>query len=204
MRTGVWKWNLRARPESRGLILQALTARTATCGRRQALDHQEADRQDMIRFLRCFAVGAVIAAGVSAQSNAGPPSGTPPDPQTMIQMRVNQLATLLSLTDAQKSQALTIYTNAYTAGQTLMTTLRTAQQSLLAAVKSNNVASIDQLAATIGSPDGQRIAIDSKADAAFYALLTADQQARYDALPHGPGGPRGPGIGPSRFPGAAR
>jgi Spy/CpxP family protein refolding chaperone len=161
----------------------------------------------MIPFLRCFAAAAVLAAGVSAQSNSvspGPAPGSPPDPQTMIQMRVNQLATLLSLTDAQKSQALTIYTNAYTAGQTLMTTLRTAQQSLLAAVKSNNVASIDQLAATIGSLDGQRLAIDSKADAAFYALLTADQQARYDALPHGPGGPRGPGIGPSRFPGAAR
>jgi Spy/CpxP family protein refolding chaperone len=122
----------------------------------------------------------------------------------MIQMRVNQLATLLSLTDAQKSQALTIYTNAYTAEQTLMTTLRTTQQNLSAAVKSNNTASIDQLAATIGSLDGQRIAVDSKADAAFYALLTSDQQAKYDALPRGPGGPRGGGIGPARLPGAAR
>ncbi len=161
----------------------------------------------MIEFLRPFAVTAVIAAALYAQSTGGSSglaAGAPPDPQTIIQMRVNQLATLLSLTDAQKLQALTIYTNAYTAEQTLMTTLRTTQQNLSAAVKSNNTASIDQLAAAIGSLDSQRIAIDSKADAAFYALLTSDQQSKYDALPRGPGGPRGPGIGPARFPGVGR
>ena len=155
----------------------------------------------------------LVAAAVCAQSpgtTPGQPSGTPPDPQTMIQTRVNFLATLLSLTDAQKSQALTIYTNAYTAAQALQTTMQTDRQNLTTAVKSNNTASIDQIAASIGTLDGQRLAISSKADAAFYALLTADQQTKYDALAHGgpgggPGGPGGPGgFGPAGFRGAGR
>jgi Spy/CpxP family protein refolding chaperone len=165
----------------------------------------------MIKLLRTTVAMVLLATAVCAQStgvNPGPPSGTPPDPQTMIQMRVSFLATLLNLTDAQKSQALTIYTNAYAAAQTLQTTLQTTRQNLTAAIKSNNTASIDQLTGTIGSLDGQRLAISSKADAAFYALLTADQQAKYDSLPHGPGGgpggPGGPGgFGPAGFRGAA-
>ena len=37
--------------------------------------------------------------------------GTPPDPQTMAQRRMNFLAVQLSLTDAQRATALSIYTN---------------------------------------------------------------------------------------------
>src|SRR5215467_2203277 len=44
---------------------------------------------------------------------------TPPDPATQAQMRVNMLASQLSLTDAQKASALTIFTNAYTSMQTI-------------------------------------------------------------------------------------
>lgn len=57
----------------------------------------------MIQFLRPFAVAAVLATALAAQStgvSSSQPSGAPPDPQTMIQMRVNQLATLLNLTDS--------------------------------------------------------------------------------------------------------
>jgi hypothetical protein len=50
------------------------------------------------------------------------------------------------------------------------------------------VTAIDQAAATIGNVSAQLTAIDAKAEAAFYALLTADQRARYDEL--GNGGPR--------------
>ena len=163
----------------------------------------------MIKLARATVAMILLAAAACAQTtgaNPGPPSGTPPDPQTMIQMRVSFLATLLNLTDAQKSQALTIYTNAFTAAQTLQTPLEADRQNLTTAIKSNNTASIDQLAAAIGSADGQRLAINSKADAAFYALLTADQQTKYDALPHGGPG-RGPGgsggFGPAGFRGAA-
>jgi len=123
---------------------------------------------------------------------------TPPDPATQAQMRVNRLASELSLTDAQKASALTIFTNAITAAQAAQTNVQTARTALTAAVKANNTAGIDQASATLGTLSGQLTAINAKADAAFYAILTSAQQTLYDATPHGgPGGPGGPGgFGP--------
>jgi Spy/CpxP family protein refolding chaperone len=120
---------------------------------------------------------------------------TPPDPATQAKMRVNMLASQLNLTDAQKTSALTIFTAAFTAAQTIHTSLQTNRSSLTAAVKNNDTAAIDQLSVTAGTLSGQLTAINSKADAAFYAILTADQKTLYDAMPHG-GGPGGPGRGP--------
>lgn len=144
---------------------------------------------------------AVLSATLVFAQGHGPhgQGGTPPDPQTMIQNRVDHLATLLTLTDAQKTQATAIFTNAFSSSQTLQTTLRTARESLPAAVKANNPASIDTIAASIGTFTGQLTAIQSKADAAFYNLLTADQRTKYDTFPHGgPGGFGGPGARPTR------
>lgn len=123
---------------------------------------------------------------------------TPPEPATQAQMRVNRLASELSLTDAQKASALTIFTNAITASQTVQTNEKTARTALAAAVKANNTAGIDQASATLGTLSGQLTAINAKADAAFYATLTPAQQTLYDARPHGgPGGPGGwGGFGP--------
>src|SRR4051794_30796999 len=122
-------------------------------------------------------------------------SATPPDPATMATMRVNALASQLNLTDAQKTSAIGIFTTAYTNAQTIQTNLRTNREALSAAVKSNNTASIDQLSTASGVLNGQLTAINSKADAAFYALLTTEQKALYDARPHGGGGPGGRGFG---------
>jgi hypothetical protein len=65
-------------------------------------------------------------------------------------------------------------------------------------VKSNNTATIDPLTTTIGSLTGQILDIQNKADAAFYAILTADQQTALNQshFLNGPGsfGP-GPGFG---------
>ncbi|MDQ6699265.1 MAG: periplasmic heavy metal sensor [Acidobacteriota bacterium] len=151
-----------------------------------------------------YITAAVFSAALVFAQGRGPRDGggTPPDPQTMIQNRVDRLTTLLTLTDAQKAQATTIFTNAFTSSQTLQTSLRTARESLPAAVKANNPASIDTIAASIGTLTGQLTAIQSKADAAFYSLLTADQRTKYDSMPHGgPGGPGGfggPGARPAR------
>jgi len=127
--------------------------------------------------------------------------GNPPDPATMIQMRVAYLTSLLSLTSAQQTQATTIFTNAYNSASSIKSSLQTDQQSLAAAVKANGTGTIDQLAATIGTLQGQLVAINAKADGAFYAILTSDQQTKYDSMPHGgpgfgPGGPGGPGGPP--------
>ena len=149
-----------------------------------------------MKFLRLGSTALLAAALVAAQGfgpRAGGAPGTPPDPATMAQMRVSMLATLLSLTDAQKTQATTIFTDAATAAQTIHASLQTIQTTMTAAVKANNTAAIDQAAGTIGTLQGQLTAINAKADAAFYAILTADQKTKYDALPHGGPGGHGPG-----------
>ena len=123
---------------------------------------------------------------------------TVPDPAVEAQRRVNRLASELNLTDAQKTSAISIYTAAITAAQTIQTSLQTNRTSLRTAIKANDTASITQLSTTSGTLSGQLTAINSKAEAAFYALLTTDQKALYDAAPHGgAGGPGGPGgMGP--------
>ena len=145
----------------------------------------------MIQIARFFGVAALSAALMLGQHMGPRANGTPPDPTTMIQNKVARLTTLLTLTTAQQTQATTIFTNAFTSSQSVMTSLQTDQQSLSDAVKANNSATIDQVAGTIGTLQGQLAAINAKANAAFYAILTADQQAKFDALPHG-----GPGFGP--------
>jgi Spy/CpxP family protein refolding chaperone len=135
-------------------------------------------------------------------------NGQAPDPAAMVQMQVNMLAARLNLTDSQKAAALTIFTNSQTASQTIQSALQTARQSLSAAIKKNDTATIDQLSLTIGNATAQLTAIQSKAEAAFYAILTADQQALYDKMPPGGrgggrGGPMGPGgFGPPAAPGS--
>jgi Spy/CpxP family protein refolding chaperone len=142
-----------------------------------------------------FSLTLLAAAMAFAQS-----APTPPDPATMAQMRVNMLASQLNLTDAQKTSALSIFTTAFTSEQTIQTSLQTNRTALVDAVKKNDTAAIDQLSATAGTLSGQLTAINSKADAAFYATLTADQKTLYDAMPHG--GPGGPGFGGPGAPGA--
>jgi Spy/CpxP family protein refolding chaperone len=155
--------------------------------------------------LKLFTAAALTAGCILAQ---GPGGGLPPDPQTMIQRRVEMLANRLSLTDDQKTKATTIFTSEFEASQTIQQSLQTNRQSLTEAVKKNDTAAIDTLSNAAGNLSGQLTAISSKADAALYALLTADQQAKFDeAGARGPGGPRGGGpgaFGAARFGGRSR
>jgi Spy/CpxP family protein refolding chaperone len=148
----------------------------------------------MRRNLYLLPLAAAICSAAFAQ---GP--GNPPDPANMIAHRVSMLAAQLNLTDVQKASATTIFTNAYTASESTHAALQTNRTSLNTAVQNNDTASIDQLSATFGTLEGQLTAINSKADAAFYAILTATQKTAYDTMPHGgpgggPGGPGGPGA----------
>ena len=129
--------------------------------------------------------GTVLTA--FAQGPGGPPRGN----------HLETMTTLLSLSTAQHTQATTIYTNAQAAAKTVHESMRTAHTSLNAAVKKNDVAAIETLAQQIGSYQAQLVSIQSKAEAAFYATLTPDQQSKYDTLQStrggfgGPGGPMG-------------
>jgi len=146
-----------------------------------------------------IALATTLAATMMAQRFGPRANGTPPDPATMLANQVTRLTTLLSLTTAQASQATTIFTNAATATSSLQTTLSTDRDSLQTAIKSNATSTIDQLSSTIGSLQGQILAVQSKADAAFYAILTSDQQAKLDQL--GGFGRVGFGLGPGGPPG---
>ena len=155
----------------------------------------------MPRMTKLVLLAAIFTAALFAQRPFGPlTSATPPDPATLVANRVARLTSLLSLTTAQQSQATTIFTNALNAVTPLQTTINTDHTSLQAAVKSNDTATIDQLASALGMAQGQIISIQNKADAAFYAILTSDQQTKlsqthsFGGLGFGQG--RGPGGPP--------
>ena len=130
-----------------------------------------------------FITFGVICAGLSFAQR------TPPDPAAMVQRQVERMTQTLALTSPQQAQATTLFTAAQTANQSIMTNLRQAHTSLAAAIKSNDANAIATLSAQIGTLTGQTTANTAKADAAFYATLTPDQQAKY--TPSGGFGGRG-------------
>jgi Spy/CpxP family protein refolding chaperone len=151
----------------------------------------------MHRVAQLLILATISVFTLAAQRGPGgfdraPGGGANADPATRITRQVEFLTALLTLTTNQASQGTTIFTNEAAAITPLQTSLNTARESLQTAVKANNTATIDQLSSQIGTLTGQITAAHSKADAAFYALLTADQKTRYDAV----GGGHGPGGGP--------
>ena len=140
--------------------------------------------------LKYITFGVICAGVVLAQR-------TPPDPAAMVQRQVERFTQALTLTSAQQAQATTLFTAAQTANQSILTNLRQARTSLAAAIKSNDANAIATLSAQIGTLTGQTTANTAKADAAFYATLTPEQQAKY--TPNSGFGGRGPG-GPGGSP----
>jgi Spy/CpxP family protein refolding chaperone len=113
----------------------------------------------------------------------------PPDPEQMVQHRVDFLTQKLNLSSAQQQQATTIFTNAATNAKSLHDQMKAAHDSLHSAVTKNDGAAIDQAANAIANLMAQSIAAHAKAEAAFYQTLSPDQQAKYSQLKH-----RGPGM----------
>jgi Spy/CpxP family protein refolding chaperone len=150
--------------------------------------------------LRTFILSTLALSLAFAQRprdmNGNPPPGDP------LERRIEMLTNMLSLTTTQQEQAKTIYSAAATAGTALRTNMETAREALDTAVKANNAAGIDQAASAIGSLTAQSTSINAKADAAFYLILTPDQQTKWSQFgpmrgPGGPGmmgGPGGPGM----------
>jgi Spy/CpxP family protein refolding chaperone len=104
------------------------------------------------------------------------------DAASMVQRRVNFLTTLLSLTNNQQTEATTILTNAAASAAVVRTSLRTARQSLADGVTRNDSATIDQASTTIGNLTAQLTSTEAKSDAAFYQILTPDQQTKFNQL----------------------
>lgn len=118
--------------------------------------------------------------------------------------QVDFLADYLSLTDAQKTAATGIFDTAKAAREALSTSITTARDNITAAVKRNAAeVEFDNLGKALGELQGKVAAIEAKADAKFYALLTAEQKTKYDNLRSRTG--RGPGgAGMNRIPRGGR
>ena len=120
---------------------------------------------------------------------------TSPTAAQTAERRVNHLTSMLSLTAAQQTEAKTIFATEAPNSSTLHTSLQTAHKALEAAIEANDTGAIAAQAAQIGTLTGQEIQARAAADAAFYAILTSEQQTKYKEMQsHGPGR-RGPGHG---------
>lgn len=147
------------------------------------------------RILNAVALAALSAPLVYSQAATTPPS--PPTPEAIIANRVARLTKLLDLNSAQQAQATSIFTAEQTALAGLRTGMDAARTALKGAVDTNNAGGIDAAAEQIGTLTAQQISGQSKAEAAFFAILTPDQQSKYKELGPGPGnGPGGRGGGP--------
>jgi periplasmic protein CpxP/Spy len=147
-----------------------------------------------MRYLIAAALAATITIPTSAQTRP-----TPPSAGEMAQHRVKTLTALLNLTSAQQQQAEAIYTSAAKSQQPLLESEKEAREALRTAVRNNDTSTIDQVAATLGQAMAENTSIRAKADAAFYQILTAEQQAKLSDLESQhlapfdlPGGPAGP------------
>jgi Spy/CpxP family protein refolding chaperone len=139
-------------------------------------------------------LATVIAIPLFSQTSPKPPS-----PADRAQHQVKALTTLLSLTSAQQQQARTIYTNAAKAEQAVHQSEKDVQESLHNAIKNNDSATIDEISGTLAQSMAELTSIKAKADAAFYQILSAEQQSKFSDLESqhlggldGPGGPGGP------------
>src|SRR5580698_6515382 len=125
------------------------------------------------------------------------PAHTPPTPAQMVTNQVARLTKLLDLTPAQQTSATEYFTTEQTTLATVRTAMHTARTAIEADLKSGNKTDIATQATTIGSLTTQEVQAQATADAEFYAVLTQDQQTKYETLGRGgfgsPGGPGGPG-----------
>ncbi len=150
-----------------------------------------------IQFFQGLALTAVCAAAMFAQTTTT--THTAPTPAEMAANQVVRLTSLLTLSSAQQASATSIFTQEYTTLATLQTSMQTARTALTTAITGNATATISTEAAAIGSLTTQEVQAQAAAQAAFYQVLTADQQTKYAAMltrgpgMGGPGGFGGPG-----------
>jgi periplasmic protein CpxP/Spy len=140
------------------------------------------------QFIHFIGAGALAAGIAFAQVSPATPAPNTPSTATrgthrdFMQKRMAKLSQELSLTDAQKSQAKTIFSQARESAKPLRAQLKENRHALAAAVKTDNKAQIDQLSATRGNLMGKMAAIHSEAAAKFYQTLTPEQRAKADQL----------------------
>jgi Spy/CpxP family protein refolding chaperone len=152
----------------------------------------EGDKRLSKKFTIALLLMLVCTASLVLAQNQG--SFTPPSPATMAQHRMSYLTTVLSLSPEQQQQGTTIFTNAAASEQSLHSQMKTARQSLAAAIEKNDAAAISQISTTIGGLVAKQTLNDATARAALYQTLTPEQQSKLTQLEgqhHGMGFVRG-------------
>jgi Spy/CpxP family protein refolding chaperone len=131
----------------------------------------------------------VLALLPLAQAQTAP--HTPPTPAATAQHQVQRYTTLLTLNSAQVEQATTFFTTEATTRQNSRASEHAAHQALETAIKSNDTATIQSTATTLGQIETEAILAHSTARAQFYNILTADQKTKFGELEeeHMMGGP---------------
>lgn len=145
------------------------------------------------RILKALVLATLMASIVFSQTAPTPPS--PPTTAQIVANMVDHFTKLLDLTSSQQALATTIFTNQQTALQALQTPIQTAQTTLQTAVTSNSSAGLSAAATQLGNLTAQQVLAQATGDAAFYAILTADQQTKLTEL--NKPGQGGPGQGPA-------
>jgi len=132
---------------------------------------------------------ALAASSALAQQTAPPPGDH-------MQHHFAMMTKHLDLTAAQQQQATTLFNNMVSNQTNIQNNMKAAHDSLAAAIKANDAGAIDQAAATIGNLTSQQVSNHAKAMAAFFQILTPEQQAKFTEMQkeHGHFGPEGHGF----------
>jgi hypothetical protein len=135
--------------------------------------------------------------GMIAIPSFFPPALDPIDP-------VGYWTNALGLNSVQQSALKTILADRQSSAKALRTNLEQASTALAAAAEANSAdADLDRLSTDLGSVFAQAVAVEAKAHARFYALLTADQKQKFDKLSALPAGARLTVFESSSAPGAS-
>jgi Spy/CpxP family protein refolding chaperone len=137
-------------------------------------------KQHLFHFaaLTALATGMVFAQAPAAGTQPAPGKG----PLAQRRFDHERMAQTLNLTAAQKEQAKTIFSDAKAKAQPIRQQLRENREAIHAAVKANDTAKIEDLAAQHGSLNGKVVAIRAEAMAKFYSILTPQQRIKADQM----------------------
>jgi Spy/CpxP family protein refolding chaperone len=91
---------------------------------------------------------------------------------------LSTLTAVLSLTATQQQQAAAIFTDAATTHASIRSNLKAARKALSEAVDNNDTGGISQASTTLGTVTSQYVSNGAVANAAFFQILTADQQTK--------------------------
>jgi hypothetical protein len=91
---------------------------------------------------------------------------------------LTSLTAVLALTPTQQQQATTIFTAAVAAHTTIRTNMKAARRNLTKAIINNDSNGIGQASMAMGGLTAQLTAAGANANAAFFQILTPEQQSK--------------------------